>query len=55
MRNGLLFEDLDALAGKTRVLVTHAVHFAHHADCIVVVADGRIKATGTLAELRGYL
>ena len=43
---------LGSLAGKTRVLVTHAVHFAHHADCIVVVADGRIKASGTLAQLR---
>ncbi|KAF8150782.1 ABC transporter [Crassisporium funariophilum] len=37
--------------GKTRVLVTHALHFLPLVDYIYVVADGRIAEQGTYADL----
>ena len=36
---------------KTRILVTHAVDFLHLADRIVIMENGRIQATGSMAEL----
>jgi len=39
------------MAGKTRVLVTHALHFLPQVDYICVVADGRIVERGTYSEL----
>ncbi|KAI0917113.1 hypothetical protein AcV5_007675 [Taiwanofungus camphoratus] len=37
--------------GKTRILVTHALHFLPYTDCIVTVMDGRIAERGTYEEL----
>ena len=39
------------LSGKTRVLVTHALHFLPQVDYIYVVADGRLAEQGTYPEL----
>ncbi|KAF9510628.1 hypothetical protein BS47DRAFT_1395829 [Hydnum rufescens UP504] len=40
-----------ALAGKTRVLVTHALHFLPQTDYIITMLDGRIVERGTYEEL----
>lgn len=40
-----------SLAGKTRVLVTHALHFLPRVDYIVCLENGRISQEGTYAEL----
>lgn len=42
---------LDATQGKTRVLVTHALHFLPQVDYIYSLADGRIAEHGTYDEL----
>ncbi|KAK7051247.1 hypothetical protein VNI00_004747 [Paramarasmius palmivorus] len=42
---------LNAPVGKTRILVTHALHFLPQVDYIYVVADGRIVERGTYTEL----
>ncbi|GAA6060372.1 hypothetical protein JCM10212_004556 [Sporobolomyces blumeae] len=39
------------LRGKTRILVTHAVHVLPKADSIVVLEEGRIVEQGSYAEL----
>lgn len=39
------------LSGKTRILVTHALHFLPQVDYIYAIADGRIAERGTYAEL----
>ncbi|KAG6898212.1 hypothetical protein C0992_003324 [Termitomyces sp. T32_za158] len=39
------------LSNKTRVLVTHALHFLPEVDYIYTVADGRIAEHGTYTEL----
>jgi len=39
------------LFGKTRILVTHALHFLPQVDYVYVVSDGRIAEQGTYAEL----
>lgn len=36
---------------KTRILVTHAIHFLPKVDYIYTMVDGRIAETGTYAEL----
>jgi ABC-type multidrug transport system ATPase subunit len=41
----------DALSGKTRILVTHTLHFLPQVDYIYAVADGRIVEQGTYADL----
>ncbi|ORX38364.1 P-loop containing nucleoside triphosphate hydrolase protein [Kockovaella imperatae] len=41
-----------ALSGKTRILVTHALHFLPYVDNIVVMNDGRISEQGTYNELK---
>ncbi|GBP41934.1 Probable multidrug resistance-associated protein lethal(2)03659 [Eumeta japonica] len=48
-----LFEGciLDHLKGKTRILVTHQIHFLKAADYIVVLHDGSIENMGTYDEL----
>jgi ABC-type multidrug transport system fused ATPase/permease subunit len=43
---------LGALAGKTRILVTHALHFLPHVDQIITIENGRISEVGTYKELR---
>jgi ABC-type multidrug transport system ATPase subunit len=39
--------------GKTRILVTHALHFLPDVDYIYTLVDGRIAERGTYAELMG--
>ncbi|KAL0954619.1 hypothetical protein HGRIS_003577 [Hohenbuehelia grisea] len=40
-----------SLSGKTRLLVTHALHFLPQVDYIYTIADGRIAERGTYDEL----
>lgn len=40
-----------SLQGKTRVLVTHALHFLPYVDYVYVMFEGRIVERGTYAEL----
>ncbi|THH30017.1 hypothetical protein EUX98_g4182 [Antrodiella citrinella] len=42
---------LNATAGKTRVLVTHALHFLPQVDYIYTILDGKIAECGTYHEL----
>ncbi|KAJ7039616.1 ABC transporter [Mycena alexandri] len=41
----------NTLQGKTRILVTHALHFLPHVDYIITIADGKIAERGTYEEL----
>ncbi|GJP36813.1 hypothetical protein CLOM_g21286 [Closterium sp. NIES-68] len=41
------------LAGTTRVLVTHQLQYASHADVIIAIKAGRVAAVGTFDELQG--
>ncbi|KAK2460902.1 hypothetical protein APHAL10511_007372 [Amanita phalloides] len=41
----------NATSGKTRILVTHALHFLPQVDYIYVISDGRIAEHGTYADL----
>lgn len=41
----------NSASGKTRILVTHALHFLPQVDYIYAIADGRITEHGTYAEL----
>jgi ABC-type transport system involved in cytochrome bd biosynthesis fused ATPase/permease subunit len=41
----------DGLAGRTRILVTHALHFLPLVDRILVVDNGKIAEEGTYSEL----
>jgi hypothetical protein len=41
----------NSLSGKTRVLVTHALHFLPEVDYIYVVVDGRIVEQGSYADI----
>ncbi|KAF8598170.1 ABC transporter [Ceratobasidium sp. AG-I] len=40
-----------SLAGRTRILVTHALHFIPSCDYIITMEDGRIAERGTYEEL----
>jgi ABC-type multidrug transport system fused ATPase/permease subunit len=40
------------LKGKTRILVTHQLHFLPKCDVIIVLDNGKIKALGSYQELR---
>lgn len=42
---------LNAAPGKTRILVTHALHFLPQVDYIYTMFDGRIAERGTYPEL----
>jgi ABC-type methionine transport system ATPase subunit len=42
---------LNSPKGKTRVLVTHALHFLPQVDYILTMVDGHIAERGTYAEL----
>jgi ABC-type multidrug transport system ATPase subunit len=44
---------LNAPAGKTRILVTHALHSLPQVDYIYTMVDGRLAERGTYAELMG--
>ena len=37
--------------GKTKILVTHALHFLSQVDYIYTIMDGKIKERGTYAQL----
>jgi ABC-type multidrug transport system fused ATPase/permease subunit len=41
-----------ALSGKTRILVTHALHFLPHVDNIILMDEGRIVEQGSYSELK---
>ncbi|PFH53092.1 hypothetical protein AMATHDRAFT_73621 [Amanita thiersii Skay4041] len=41
----------NASSGKTRILVTHALHFLPHVDYIYVIAAGKIAEEGTFNQL----
>ncbi|KAF7375201.1 Oligomycin resistance ATP-dependent permease YOR1 [Mycena sanguinolenta] len=41
----------NTLQGKTRILVTHALHFLPYVDYVIAIADGRIVERGTYEEL----
>ncbi len=47
-----LFWTIHGLQGKTRILVTHALHFLPHVDFVVTIAEGRIAEQGTYQELK---
>ncbi|BGP58188.1 hypothetical protein JCM8202v2_005849 [Rhodotorula sphaerocarpa] len=40
-----------SLAGKTRLLVTHALHFLPRVDYIICLENGRVSQEGTYADL----
>lgn len=42
---------LNAIVGKTRILVTHALHFLPQVDYIYTIVDGRVAERGTYNEL----
>ncbi|KAG2017864.1 ATP-binding cassette transporter [Coprinopsis cinerea AmutBmut pab1-1] len=44
----------NSLSGKTRILVTHALHFLPQVDYIYVIADGRIVEHGTYSDLMAH-
>jgi ABC-type multidrug transport system ATPase subunit len=46
-----VFQNVLQKPGKTRILVTHALHFLPHVDYIYTIADGRIAERGTYREL----
>jgi ABC-type multidrug transport system ATPase subunit len=41
----------NGLVGKTRILVTHALHFLPHVDYIYTMVDGWIAEQGTYEDL----
>ncbi|EIW68338.1 hypothetical protein TREMEDRAFT_32323 [Tremella mesenterica DSM 1558] len=41
-----------ALSGKTRILVTHALHFLPYVDHIILMDEGRVAEQGTYRELK---
>jgi ATP-binding cassette subfamily C (CFTR/MRP) protein 1 len=51
----VLFSSIRGLAnaGKTVLLVTHQVQYLDECDLTVVLEDGRVRAQGSSAELRG--
>lgn len=46
-----VFQNVFQRPGKTRVLVTHALHFLPQVDYIITIVDGRIAERGTYSEL----
>lgn len=42
------------LAGKTRILVTHAIDFVRHADTLIIMEKGRIVAQGPFDEVKNH-
>ena len=41
----------DSLQGKTRILVTHTLHFLPQVDYVYAIADGQVVEHGTYADL----
>ena len=48
MRNTIKQE----LAGTTRIIVTHAIHYACHADRVIIMEDGDIVADGKYEKVK---
>jgi ABC-type Fe3+/spermidine/putrescine transport system ATPase subunit len=44
----------NSLSGKTRILVTHALHFLPQVDYIYVISEGHIAEFGTYSELMSH-
>lgn len=44
----------NSLSGKTRILVTHALHFLPQVDYIYVISEGHITEFGTYSELMSH-
>lgn len=40
------------LSGKTRVIITHAMHFLRYADTVYYVENGRITFKGTYDKIK---
>lgn len=47
-----LFKAFAELKGKTRILVTHALHFLNEVDYVICMHNGRIAERGTYEELK---
>ena len=43
---------MSKLSDKTRILVTHAIDFVHHADTLIIMDKGKIVAQGPFAEIQ---
>lgn len=43
---------LEALSGKTRILVTHSTHFLHLVDRIIVMKEGSIDQVGSIQDIK---
>ena len=42
------------LEGKTRLLVTHAIDFVHHADTLIIMEKGKVVACGSFDEVKNH-
>ena len=42
------------LAGKTRLLVTHAIDFVHHADTLIIMDKGKVVVSGSFNEVKNH-
>jgi ABC-type bacteriocin/lantibiotic exporter with double-glycine peptidase domain len=42
------------LVDKTRILVTHAIDFVHHADTLIIMDKGRIVVQGPFSEVKNH-
>lgn len=42
----------EVLKGKTRIIVTHAIHFLKYADCILLVENGEVVFSGSYDQLK---
>jgi ABC-type multidrug transport system ATPase subunit len=53
LRGGQVFQNVfqGSLKRKTRVLVTHALHFLNQVDYIITLVDGHVAERGTYEEL----
>jgi len=40
------------LRGKTRIMVTHAIHYACHADRVIIMEEGDIVADGSYVQIK---
>lgn len=47
-----VWQSISRLKGKTRVVVTHALHFLPSTDMIITLQDGRVAEQGTYEELK---
>ena len=45
---------MQELAGKTRLLVTHAIDFVHHADTLIIMEKGRVVVSGSFDHVKNH-